>query len=73
MNYLNKFINERKFNIFYICFIFIFSHCSFIDNNNYSFYETFINPEVSDLGEEFNNDSVKPDLDSVPESVVIDE
>ena len=73
MNHLNKFINERKFNIFFIFIFFIFSHCSFIDKNNYSFYETFINPEVSDLSEEFNNDSEKPDLDSVPESVVIDE
>ena len=73
MNHLNKFINERKFNIFFICVFFIFSHCSFIDKNNFSFYETFINPEVSDLSEEFNNDTEKPNLDSVPESVVIDE
>ena len=73
MNHLNKFINERKFNIFIFFIFFIFSHCSFIDKNNYSFYETFINPEVSDLSEEFNNDSEKPDLDSVPESVVLDE
>ena len=73
MNHLNKFINERKFNIFYIFIFFIFSNCSFTDKNNYSFYETFINPEVSDLSEEFNNESDKPDLDSVPESVVIDE
>ena len=56
-----------------MCVFFIFSHCSFIDKSNYSFYETFINPEVSDLSEEFNNDSEKPDLDSVPESVVLDE
>ena len=73
MNHLNKFINERKFNIFFIFIFFIFSHCSLIDKNNYSFYETFINPEISDLSEEFNNDSEKPDLDSVPESIVIDE
>ncbi len=73
MNHFNKFINEKKFNIFYISIFFIFSNCSFIDKNNYSFYETFINPEVSDLSEEFDNGSEKPDLDSVPESVVIDE
>ena len=73
MKHLNKFINDQKINIFYICIFFIFSHCSFIDKNNYSFYETFINPEVGDLSEEFKNDSEKPDLDSVPESVDIDE
>ena len=73
MNHFNKFINEKKFNIFYISIFFIFSNCSFIDKNNYSFYETFINPEISDLSEEFNNDSEKPDLDSVPESVIINE
>ena len=73
MKHLNKFINDQKINIFYICIFFIFSHCSFIDKNNYSFYEIFINHEVSDLSEEFNNDKEKPDLDSVPESVVINE
>ena len=44
-----------------------------INENNYSFYETFINPEVSELNEEFDNESEKPDLDSVPESVDLDE
>jgi hypothetical protein len=58
-----------------LIFVFlIFSNCGFIEKNNYSFYETFINPDVSDLSEEFDNQSEKPDLDSVPESVdIIDE
>ena len=60
--------------VFCVIFVFlIFSNCSFIEKNNYSFYETFINPDVGDLSEEFNNESEKPDLDSVPESVDIDE
>ena len=58
-------------SLFFICSI--FSNCSFIENNNYSFYETFINPDVSELSEEFDNKSEKPDLDSVPESMDIDE
>ena len=60
----------------FISLMFIFltlSHCSLINENNYSFYETFINPEVSELNEEFDNESEKPDLDSVPESVDLDE
>ena len=57
-----------------LIFVFlIFSNCGFIESNNYSFYETFINPDVSNLSEEFDNESEKPELDSVPESVDIDE
>ena len=57
-----------------LIFVFlIFSNCGFIEKNNYSFYETFINPEVGDLSEEFDSESKKPDLDSVPKSVDIDE
>ena len=72
---------SQRIRIFYkekciisLIFIFlIFSNCSFIEKNNYSFYETFINPDISDLSEEFDDKSEKPDLDSVPESVDIDE
>ncbi len=72
---------NQKIKIFYkekcvfpLIFAFlIFSNCSFIEKNNYSFYETFINPDVGELSEEFNSESEKPDLDSVPESVDIDE
>ena len=72
---------SQRIRIFYkekciisLIFIFlIFSNCSFLEKNNYSFYETFINPDVSDLSEELENESEKLDLDSVPESVDIDE
>ena len=68
-----KILNKVKSFIPLIFVILIFSNCNFIDSNNYSFYETFINPDASDLNEEFDNESEKPELDSVPESVDIDE
>ena len=64
---------KGKHFIFLIFIFFVFSHCGFMNKNNYSFYETFINPDVNDLSEEFDNESAKPDLDSVPESVDINE
>tara|TARA_B100000686_G_C16497943_1_gene815555 strand:- start:129 stop:350 length:222 start_codon:yes stop_codon:yes gene_type:complete len=73
MSQILKIYNKGK-SIISLFFIFlVFSNCSFADRNNYSFYETFINPDVSDLSEEFDNESKKPDLDSVPESIDIDE
>ena len=73
MNQVIKFFNGRKF-IFSLIYVILFlSHCSFIDSNNYSFYETFINPEARDLTGEFDNGSENPDLDSVPKKVDIDE
>tara|TARA_B100000029_G_scaffold490117_1_gene548753 strand:+ start:583 stop:804 length:222 start_codon:yes stop_codon:yes gene_type:complete len=68
-----KILNKVKSFIALIFVILIFSNCNFIDSNNYSFYETFINPDVSDLNEEFDNEAKKPDLDSVPESMDINE
>ena len=73
MNQINRTLYKVKCIVSLIFIFLIFSNCSFIENNNYSFYETFINPDVSDLSEEFENKSEKPDLDSVPESVNIDE
>jgi len=73
MNQAIKTFYKEKCIISLIFVFLIFSNCSFIEKNNYSFYETFINPDISDLNEEFNNESEKPDLDSVPESVDIDE
>tara|TARA_Y100001970_G_scaffold281689_1_gene393005 strand:+ start:933 stop:1154 length:222 start_codon:yes stop_codon:yes gene_type:complete len=73
MSRVIKIFNKKRSAISLIFIFLIFSNCSFIESNNYSFYETFINPDVSDLSEEFDNESVKPDLDSVPESVDIDE
>ena len=73
MNQTIKIFYKEKC-VFPLIFVFlIFSNCSFIEKNNYSFYETFINPDVSDLSDEFNSESEEPDLDSVPESIDIDE
>ena len=73
MRQMIKSLYKGKPFISLIFIFFVFSHCSFMDKNNYSFYETFINPDVSDLNGEFDYESEKPDLDSVPESVDIDE
>ena len=49
----------------------LFISCSKIEN--FSFYEYFINPDISDIdtGNEVISD--KPDIESVPEKVVINE
>ena len=73
MSQIIRIFCKRKSIISLIFVFLIFSNCSFIKKNNYSFYETFINPDVSDLSEEFDNLTEKPDLDSVPESEDIDE
>ena len=73
MSRVIKIFNKRRSVISLVFVFLIFSNCSFIESNNYSFYETFINPDVSDLNEEFDNESEKPDLDSVPESMDINE
>ena len=73
MSQVIKIFNKGRSAILLIIIFLFFSNCSFIESNNYSFYETFINPDVSDLSEEFDNELEKPDLDSVPESVDIDE
>ena len=73
MSRVIKIFNKIRSAISLIFIFLIFSNCSFIESNNYSFYETFINPDVSDLNEEFDNESEKPDLDSVPESMDINE
>ena len=50
---------------------FLFISCSKIEN--FSFYEYFINPALSDI--DMGNDIIgdKPDIESVPEKVVINE
>mgnify|MGYP001342331538 CR=1 FL=1 len=73
MSQILKIYNKGKSIISLIFVFLVFSNCSFVDRNNYSFYETFINPDVSDLSDEFDNETKKPDLDSVPESLDIDE
>ena len=56
--------------IFLVSF-FVFISCSKIEN--FSFYEYFINPDISDIdiGNDISSD--KPDIESVPEKVVINE
>ena len=73
MSQVIKIFNKGRSAILLIIIFLFFSNCSFIESNNYSFYETFINPDVSDLNEEFDSESEKPDLDSVPESMDINE
>tara|TARA_B100000579_G_scaffold340097_1_gene291625 strand:+ start:156 stop:377 length:222 start_codon:yes stop_codon:yes gene_type:complete len=73
MSQIIRIFCKRKSIISLIFVFLIFSNCSFIEQNNYSLYETFINPDISDLSKEFDDESEKPDLDSVPESVDIDE
>jgi len=56
--------------------IFLFSSSLFISCSkieNFSFYELFINPDISeiDMGNDITSD--KPDIESVPEKVVINE
>ena len=56
--------------------IFLLSSLLFISCSNiekFSFYEYFINPDISDI--DMGNDitSEKPDIESVPEKVIINE
>ena len=50
---------------------FLFISCSKIEN--FSFYEYFINPDISDIDMGNDMSSDKPDIESVPEKVVINE
>ena len=49
----------------------LFISCSKIEN--FSFYEYFINPDTSDIDTDNDTISDKPDIESVPEKVVINE
>ena len=63
----------KKINLFVI-FLFsslLFISCSKIEN--FSFYEYFINPDISDVDIGTDIISDKPDIESVPEKVVINE
>ena len=57
------------FNLF--LFLFTFNACS--SAKNFSFYEFFINPNASELILDDTENAQKPDLESVPEKVEIDE
>ena len=45
--------------------------CSYIEK--YSFYEIFINPEVEQMAKDSSKSAQKPDIESVPEKVIINE
>jgi len=45
--------------------------CSYIEK--YSFYEIFINPEVEQMSKDTSQSAQKPDIESVPEKVIINE
>lgn len=45
--------------------------CSYIEK--YSFYEIFINPEVEQISKDKSQSAQKPDIESVPEKVIINE
>ena len=62
-------------NYFKILLISIWSicllSCSYIEK--YSFYEIFVNPEVEQLSKDTSQSAHKPDIESVPEKVIINE
>ena len=45
--------------------------CSYIEK--YSFYEIFINPEVEQMSKDTSQSAQKPDIESVPQKVIINE
>ena len=45
--------------------------CSYVEK--YSFYEIFINPEVEQMAKDSSQSAQKPDIESVPEKVIINE
>ena len=45
--------------------------CSYIEK--YSFYEIFINPEVEQMSKDTSQSAQKPNIESVPEKVIINE
>ena len=45
--------------------------CSYAEK--YSFYEIFINPEVEQMAKDSSKSAQKPDIESVPEKVIINE
>ena len=57
------------FNLFLL--LFTFNACSSVEN--FSFYEFFINPNAAELILDDQENAQKPDLESVPEKVEIDE
>jgi len=63
LNFLKIFL----ISLWSICLL----NCSLVEE--YSFYETFINPEVEQLAKDTSQSAQKPDIESVPEKVTINE
>ena len=63
----------KRNNLLFIFLVssFLFISCSKIEN--FSFYEYFINPDISDIDMGNDISSDKPDIESVPEKVLINE
>ena len=62
--------NYLKILIISACSMFLLS-CSYVEK--YSFYEIFINPEVEQMAKDSSQSAQKPDIESVPEKVIINE
>ena len=63
-------LNYLKILLISACSICLLS-CSYIEK--YSFYEMFINPEVEQMSKDTSQSAQKPDIESVPEKVIINE
>ena len=57
--------------LYLFLFLLTFNACSSVQN--FSFYEFFINPNAAELILDDQENAQKPDLESVPEKVKIDE
>ena len=62
-------------NYYKILLISVWSMCLLSCSNleKYSFYEIFINPEVEQMAKDSSKSAEKPDIESVPEKVIINE
>ncbi len=64
---------RKKIIIFFYLFLFLFTFNACSSVKNFSFYEFFINPNAAELILYDQVNAQKPDLESVPEKVEIDE
>ena len=62
--------NYFKILLISVCSMCLYS-CSYIEK--YSLYEIFINPEVEQMSKDLSQSTHKPDIESVPEKVIINE
>ena len=64
---------RKKIIIIFNLFLLIFTLNACSSAKNFSFYEFFINPNAAELILDDQENAQKPDLESVPEKVEIDE